>query len=175
MGALFGISYLAKVHHLTNLQAAGVTSMLFIGYIIGAPIFAWISDKIRRRKPPMILGAFCCLFFMLVILYTPHLSYCLLYLLFFLLGFSSAAQVIGYPIIGENNRPRVMATAMSFAGLVVAAIGYGLALPLVGGILDATLAKFAVHGIEAQGTAFFRALSIIPLGIFGGNCFKYFN
>ena len=76
--------------------------------------------------------------------------------------------MIGYPVIGENNRPRVMATAMSFAGLVVAAIGYGLALPLVGGILDATLAKFAEHGIEAQGTAFFRALLIIPLGIFLG-------
>ena len=168
LGALFGISYLAKVHHLTNLQASGVTSMLFIGYIIGAPIFAWISDKIQRRKPPMIVGAFLCLFFMLVILYTSHLSYCLLYLLFFLVGITSAAQVIGYPIIGENNRPRLMATAMSFAGLVVAAIGYGLALPLVGGILDATLAKFAAHGIEAQGPAFFRALSIIPLGIFGG-------
>ena len=168
LGALFGISYLVKVHHLTNLQAAGITSMLFIGYIIGAPVFAWVSDKIQRRKPPMILGAFCCLFFMLVILYTPHLSYCLLYLLFFLVGFSSAAQVIGYPVIGENNRPMVMATAMSFAGLVVAGIGYGLALPLVGGILDATVAKFSAPGIEVQGTAFFRALSIIPLGILGG-------
>ena len=172
LGALFGISYLVNVHHLTNLQAAGISSMLFIGYIIGAPVFAWVSDKIQRRKPPMILGAFCCLFFMLVILYTPHLSYCLLYLLFFLVGFSSAAQVIGYPLIAENNRPMVMATAMSFAGLVVAAIGYGLALPLVGGILDTTLAKFAALGIAAQGPAFFRALSIIPLGIFGGIVFS---
>ena len=65
-----------------------------------------------------------------------------------------------------------MATAMSFAGLVVAGIGYGLALPLVGSILDTTLAKFAARGIEAQGPAFFQALSIIPLGILGGIVFS---
>ncbi len=168
LGALFGISYLVQVHRLTYMASAGIISMLFIGVIVGSPIFGYLSDKLQRRKPPMILGAFLCLFLMLVILYMPNIQSGFLYLLFFLLGFTSASQVIGFPVITESNRPRVSATATGLAVLIIAGVGYGVALPLVGWILDFNLAKWAARGLEVPGAAFFRAFTVIPLGLFIG-------
>lgn len=168
LGALFGVSYLVQVHELGHFKAAGIVSMIFLGFIFGSPFFGWMSDKIKRRKPPMILGSFSCLICILIILYVPHLQTGILYLLFFLLGFTSASQVIGFPLIAENNRPRVLATSNGLAVLIIAGVGYGLGLPLVGNILDFHLAKWAEQGISAPGPAFFRALSVIPFSIFLG-------
>lgn len=165
LGALFGISYLVQVHHLSSMTSSGIVSMLFVGSIFGAPIFGYFSDKLQRRKPPMLLGAFLCLFFMLIILYVPYIQSGFLYLLFFFLGFTSASQVVGFPVITESNKPKISATATSLAILIISAIGYGVALPLVGGILDFNLVQLTARSLKVPGAAFFSALAVIPLGL----------
>ena len=41
---------------LDRTAAAGVTSMVFIGWGVGAPVIGWLSDRIGRRKPPFVAG-----------------------------------------------------------------------------------------------------------------------
>ncbi len=141
LGALFGISYLIRVYCLSDLISASIVSMLFCGVIIGSPIFGFISNKINRRKPPMVMGIIFGIILMLILLCVPHLPLVLLYLIFLGIGFASASQVIGFSVINESNQPKVVATAMSLAIFINSTIGYCISLPIVGKILDTYLSK----------------------------------
>ena len=47
--------------------------MLFAGGLVGGIFFGWLSDRIRRRKLPMIIAAAGALVVMISILYVPGL------------------------------------------------------------------------------------------------------
>ncbi|MFA5250835.1 MAG: MFS transporter [Parachlamydiales bacterium] len=167
-GALFGIMYLSDVFYLDRLTAAGVVSMLFLGVIAGAPVFGFLSDFFQRRKPVMFLGALGCLAALLVLLFSLHLSLFSLYLLFFLIGFFSGSQVLGYPLIAESNPAKLSATASGLAVLIVVGLGYGAGLPLVGALLDgASSQPNCAFGLcrTYSAAAFLRAFLVLPIGL----------
>ncbi|WP_280522001.1 MFS transporter [Candidatus Coxiella mudrowiae] len=74
LGAMWGSLYLVQIRGLMRADASFVTSMLFIGTIIGAPVVGWLSDRIKRRRIPMMVGAVIALFLILLLMYLPHLS-----------------------------------------------------------------------------------------------------
>ncbi len=151
LGALFGIDLITKTYALSSVVAASIISMLFFGMIVGSPFFGWLSDRIQKRKPAMLLGAIFCLIFMLLLQYVTVWNAPLLYLLFFLVGFTSASQVIGYPAIAESNQKELSASALSFATILIMGGGYGLGLPFVGWLV----AKSSINS----------AMIAIPIGI----------
>ena len=56
---LWGIPYLSYAYGL-DLPAAELTnSILFMGCMFGAPLWGYLSDRIKQRKLPMRIGAFC--------------------------------------------------------------------------------------------------------------------
>lgn len=134
LGALWGNLYLTQKYNLSNLQAANIISMIFLGIIIGSPISGWFSDLIRRRKTPMLLGAFAATVVIVLIAYLPALSYPKLMLLFLLLGIVTSTQIISYPAIAESNVAQLTSTATGFAALVLNIIG-AVAQPLFGWLL----------------------------------------
>jgi predicted MFS family arabinose efflux permease len=136
LGALFGITFLTKSYALSELNAASIVSMLFLGMIAGSPFFGWLSDRMQKRKPSMWIGSGFCLFFMILLLYVSIWNVPLLYLLFFCVGFTSASQVVGYPVIAESNEPEVSASALSLATIIIMGGGYGLGLPFVGWLIE---------------------------------------
>jgi predicted MFS family arabinose efflux permease len=128
LGGMWGISYLVDVKAVDRIQASYITSMIFIGMMIGSPLLGWISDKICLRRLPMIVGAIFALVLIFVIMYVPNLGMIPLLILFFLLGIASAAQVIGYPLVAESNPQALTATATSLASLLIMFGGYANAL-----------------------------------------------
>ena len=119
LGGVWGIPFLSHVHHLTNEAAAAVTSMLFWGTIIGSPIVGWWSDKIGKRKGPMLIGAFISLAVLFVMLILPSLGFWALAALFFLIGLVTSTQVLAYPFIAERSSPLITATSLSVASFVI--------------------------------------------------------
>ncbi len=99
LGGSWGIIYLVTIHKFSMVTASYITSMLFIGMIIGSPVWGWISDHMGRRRRPMIIGAVLSLIIILMIMYIPHIPTWGYVALFLLLGFIIGAQVIGYPLI----------------------------------------------------------------------------
>lgn len=164
LGALFGISFLKDAHSFSAIQAASITSMLFLGFIFGSPFFGWLSDYLCRRKLPMFLGAFFCLILTLILLFSPKLDILSCQILHFLIGFACAAQVLGYPIIVQNNSEELVGTALSLASLLIMGAGYGLSLPFVGWLLDIE-AKHVGAGLSYTIGDYQKALITIPLGI----------
>jgi sugar phosphate permease len=134
LGAIWGATYLVQVEGLSYPLATSVSSMLFLGSLVGCPLIGWISDAIERRKLPMIIGGILCLINMLVIIYVPHLNIYLLFVLFFLLGFLTSVQVLGYPVVVESNPLKLTARAQGVASVLIMAGGF--TQPLFGWLMN---------------------------------------
>ena len=160
LGALFGISYLQTMYGYNSIEASSISSLLFIGFIFGSPSFGWLSDFLKNRKLPMYIGSIFCLIFILILFYVPNLNFVVLQALFFLVGFTSSSQILGYPLIEHNNPKHLTATAFGLASLLILGIGYGLILPVVGWLID-----FGREMSTYSKADFERAFIIIPIGI----------
>lgn len=132
--ATWGSIYLVQAHNLARTEASYVISMLFIGAIVGSPLIGWISDKIGRRKLPMIIGAIVSIVVMLLIMYSTNLSLTWLLILFLALGIITSAQVVGYPLIVESNSPTITATASSIGSTLI--MSGGTLMPVFGWLLE---------------------------------------
>ncbi len=165
-GALFGIIYIVQVYGYTSMQASSVISMLFLGMLVGSPFFGSLSDFMKVRKAPMLFGSILCLILMLIVLYVHTFSFFTLHILLFLIGFTSAAQILGYPLISESNFSEVSGTALSLAYFIIMGGGYGLGLPLVGKLLHLAWEGKIVDGIHVYSIAAYqKAFITIPIGI----------
>ncbi len=123
IGALFAESYLTQTYGVSFPQAALVSSMIFFGVLVGCPFFGALSDRLNRRKLPMIVGALLTLLISLAIAELKQANLETLILLFFLLGFCSGSQVLSYAIVVEVNPPHLTATAESQAATLIMSAG----------------------------------------------------
>jgi len=163
LGALWGSMYLVQADRLTVVQASYVIAMIFLGTIFGSPLVGWISDKIRRRVFPMVIGAILSLGIILIIIYFKDLSLGYLMLLFFLLGLITSTQVLSYPTIVELNSPLVSGSALSVISLLIMASGF-IAQPFFGWLMDlhwkhVYFHKMAIYSLQD----FHLAMSIMPI------------
>lgn len=117
LGAMMGSLYLMQRLDVSKEDASMVNSMLFLGAIIGGPLIGWCSDKLGLRILPMKLGAGFSLLIFSAILYVP-VSLGTMTVLFFLLGFFTASQVISYALVAESNPLTMTATAVSTVSIL---------------------------------------------------------
>lgn len=163
LGALWGDLFLNQVHHLSIRQATVATSMLFFGTIIGSPLVGWISDTIRTRRMPMIIGAVFSLLIMCFILYVPQMSMSVAILSFFALGFFTSTQVLAYPMVTESNRPAITGTAMGLTSLLIMG-GAAVAQPLFGYFMQMGWDHQVVDGVRQYSALnFHNGLVMIPI------------
>ncbi len=161
LGSMWGSLYLIQSHHLSTIQASSADTIFFLGLIIGSPLIGKWSDHIRNRKKPMLLATIGILLSMLLILYTSA-SYEVLLLLFLLLGFFSAGQVLGYPLIAESNDLALTATAEGFASVLIMSGGFGEKLS--GWLLSRHHNEPVIHHITHYShNDYLQALAILPI------------
>lgn len=164
LGTLWGSMYLTQADMLSKVRAADVDSMIFFGTLVGAPLVGWISDKIKLRIAPMFVGAIISLGLIFIIMYSMHLSFAILMILFFLLGLITATQVISYPTIAELNSPLVTGSAISIISLLLMASAFVLQ-PLFGWFMGLHWNHLMIRGIKIYSLHDFEtALWIIPIG-----------
>lgn len=171
---LWGIPYLAHAHGLSESSAAFANSLLFFGFTIGAPSMGFISDKLKRRKLPMVVGAIGAAILMSVILYWPSLNEYSIGILMFLLGLFYSAQTIVFAVGRELSPKEAAGTAIAMTNMIVM-IGALFLQPLVGRLLDISVwARHAaplrlIKGEHLQylytASDYRWAMSIIPIGI----------
>lgn len=160
LGAFAGSVYLIQAHHYDRIDAASINSMIFLGVIIGGPLFGFISDKLARRKAPMVVSSLLSMMIMLMILYSVHLPVWQMKVLFFSLGLCCSAQVLSYPLVAENNSLSMTATAVSVVSVCTQG-GFVLYQNLFSYFLNASSAHFqgVLHGVAA----YQRSLMLLPV------------
>ncbi len=162
LGGLWGMMYLTTSYHFTKLAASYITSMLFAGTIFGSPLAGWLSDKLARRKPPMIMGAIIAIALIGFVLWSPALNFELLMLLFFAIGFFSSTQIIGYPLVAESSKRIVTAMSVSVVNLSTVG-GIGLIQSLYGYCLQSHATARAHHITTTYLASDFRWATLIFL------------
>ncbi len=166
---LWGVPYLGLTQGLDRPAAAGVTSMMFVGWGVGAPVIGWLSDRIGRRKPPFVAGLVLTAVAMAGLAWAPGLPLWAVSALCFLCGFGGSSQIVGFAAVRELNPSAAGGAALGIVNAVVTGAG-ALYQPLLGGLLDlAWTGELAggvrVYTVAAYSTAFSVLVAGAVLGI----------
>jgi MFS family permease len=130
----------------TMAEAVERSSMLPLGWVIGAPLPGYVADRLGRRKPVVMAGIAIMLVYFLAIIFVPYdipsFGGGLLF------GIGSGAAMIPYTMIKEVNPDRVKGSAAGAMNFLVfslsAVLGpmFGLVLVRLSGGHELTLATF---------------------------------
>ena len=114
---IWGVRFLQEGHGFDYGEAVIRSATVPLGWIIGSPLWAFISDRIGRRKP-VIVGGGCvllaCLFW---ILYGPK-DVLPPYVLGLIAGIASGAAMVTYTVVKEANPPQFGGTATGVIGFL---------------------------------------------------------
>lgn len=164
LGGLWGVLYLTNVQAVSKIEASEISSMLFLGTLVGSPLIGWVSDYLHLRRLPMILSAAISAELILFLLFASPLSFMMLIILFFLLGLCTSAQIIGYPFVAENSARMITAMSVSVVNISVQG-GIGLFQPFFGFLLDQQVLSRAHHlSAPLIASDFHWAMWIFPIG-----------
>lgn len=134
-GGLWGVPFLSQSFKLSHAEAAVGSSLIFLGFALGAPLFGWYSDRIKKRLPVMFIGTLLAVFSLSVVLYVPHLSQNIVFALLFFFGFTISAFLLCFTMIKEINFATLAATSVGFMNAFDALFG-AFSDPLTGKVLD---------------------------------------
>lgn len=132
---LWGVPFLETAYGMSRASAAGLTSVFFVGWGIGAPLFGWLSDRIGRRRRPLLIALALKTVALAALIYISGLPLVALIALSFLVGFFGSAQILCFALVKENHNLALSGTAIGFLNGIVTGAG-ALFQPLVGILLD---------------------------------------
>lgn len=137
----FSLEYLSENEGKSLLMSKGFSNnfssymitLAWLGFAIGSPIFGYLSDRMIRRKPFLMLSSFFVLLSLIFILYIPlsHAAACVMFLIF---GLGVGGGSIGIVIMGEQFQTHKISTGLGvnnsitilFVSLLAPCISYFL-------------------------------------------------
>jgi len=133
--SLWGIPFLIQEYGMEKSFAGYVVSMIFVGWIVGGPIIGLISDRFNKRKPFLFISVFLTGIALLPVIYITNLPVYLIFILLFLVGFFSSAQLLNFSLAIELNPIEAKGTSIALTNFIVA-VGSSIIQPLLGYFLD---------------------------------------
>lgn len=143
---VWGVRLLQQDRALAYQSAVFAASMVPFGWVIGCPLFGWIADTLKRRKPALLGGSILMLLSTLQLAFAPTLLPS--WLTLFVLGIASGAAMIPYTIIKEANPDRVKGSAtgaINFITFLVTAVIGPIFAFTIGKSLGASGVDVIVH------------------------------
>jgi len=144
---LWGVPYLTTHYGFSTAQAAFLTSLLMICWASASPVFGWLSDRLGRRKPLMILGHILAGAGWALVLFAPGLSPGQLTALTAATGLCSASFIICWSLAKES-------VPVNLSGTISGVINMGIMLgatvlqPAVGWMLDRRWEGAVLDGVR---------------------------
>lgn len=161
-GGLWGVPYMMQAHAVGRPAAALATSMMLVGCGIGAPLGGWLSDRIKRRRLPMLVNATGALATISAALYLPGVPLPAVYVLLFLNGLFAGGMVISFAAGRERNPGWAAGATLGVVNMAVMSTG-AIFQPLIGWLLDRNWAGVMQDGSRVYSSdAFAAALLTLP-------------
>lgn len=162
IGEAIGPAYLQFGRGLGAHGAAFATGLIFIGWGISGPLSGWLSDRLGKRKPIMILSGLCGVIFTSLFVFLPDLSQTTAYILFFVFGLTNTGVAIAYAVSTELHDRKVIGTSIAFTNMTSIFVGASLQ-PLVGRLVD-MVAGARAYNVERLLLSDFQAgLKLLPI------------
>jgi len=105
----WGISFLVTDRGIDRHAAVLASAMVPMGWVIGCPLLGFISDRIGRRKPVLIVGSLIMILCFLQLFFSAGSVPVVVTMLLF--GIASGAAMIPYTMIKEANPDEVKGSA----------------------------------------------------------------
>lgn len=162
---LWGIPFLSERYGIDRATAGSMTTMYYIGIGIGSPLFALISNALKKRKLPMIIGAVFSIILNAVAIYMPDVPSFYMYVLLLAAGISFSSQPLIFSAVCQLTPLSSNGTVVSFTNMLVMILGV-LAQPLVGWFLDLSWGGNIVNGVPYYTVEDYRfALLVVPISL----------
>ncbi|NGX34263.1 MAG: putative sulfoacetate transporter SauU [Candidatus Anoxychlamydiales bacterium] len=160
---LWGASFVQKAYSVSKEVAGYAMSMVFAGWLVGGPLMGFFSDFLGKRKIAIRIGVIGALLCLVPVIYFPFIHIYLVYVLLFLVGLFSSAELLSFSLAIELNTFKAKATAAAFTNFVIS-IGDAIFQPLVGFLLDNNWDGNLAEGIRVYSVADYQiALSCLPM------------
>lgn len=164
-GALWGVPYTMQAYGLSKVEAASVMAPILFGFTAGAPVWGWLSDRIGRRKRPMVSGALMGLAAMAIGIYVPGLPLALYSIVLFFIGFGAACMAVCYAAAREHNAKGGTGAALGFVNMI-SVLGGAVFQPLVGWLLDLQWDGKLAAGARVYDLAAYRNALLVMPGVY---------
>lgn len=174
IGDLWGIPYLQSKFGVSESESSLAVISMFIGVAVGSFCFAFLTDYLKSRRKPMILGAIVTALCYLAILYAPSLSFEVICALFFLAGFFFNGQCISFSCACEIMPRHAGGVAVGFINMIIMTSGF-IFIPIVGEILVRLWDGQMKNDIPVYGASDFQlALMVIPICLLAAVVLMFF-
>jgi MFS family permease len=165
---LWAVPFIGGRYGIERPLAAAVSSLIFIGWGVAAPLIGWVSDKMARRRRPLIAGGAILTLSTAAIIYLPGLPLAAAALLLFIAGAAGSSMILAYAVVKEHNDPEASGAAYGLVNTAVVGSG-ALFQPLIGWLLDLGWTGVTDAGARVYSMADYEsALAVLPAaGLFG--------
>lgn len=147
-GGLWGVPFLSSQYGMSTAQAALLNSLMLISWSVGSPLAGGLSDRLRRRKLPLLGGGALCVLMWALLIYVPGLPMPALVALLCGIGLASGVVVIGFAFCKESAPAALAGTASGIANMGNM-LGGMIMQPAIGLLLDARWTGALNAGVRA--------------------------
>ncbi len=132
---LWAVPFLRDVYGMPRAVASYHTTLLLLGFALGAFFIGTLSDWMGKRKPLMMAGAFLYSLCWLPLLFGLPMSEGVSYTLFFVMGLCAPSFTLSWACAKEVNPPALSGMSTSVVN-VGGFLGTAILQPLVGWAID---------------------------------------
>lgn len=162
MAAFWGVPFLQNNQNMSRNLAGFANSMIYVGWIIGGPLIGLLSDRLQKRRIPILISTLFG-FAALSVVSFFSLNHTVIFILLFCVGFFSGAQLLYFSHAIDLHEGETVGSVTAFINFATM-IGGALFLTLFGFILDFFWTGEMIEGVRHYSqTAYMIAMSILPL------------
>lgn len=153
---MWAIPYLEAIGY-SRTEAALASSILFLGFGLGGPLWGISSNWLSSRRIPLIIGSLVSAFSAALIVLQPYMPHYYMFGALFILGFFTSAEILVFAIGNDITDKNASGTTTAIINMIVM-FGGIILQPVIGMILD-IISNISVSQYQT-------ALLVLPLGLF---------
>lgn len=154
--SMFGKPFIQTTLHVNAKLSTQISAMMFYGFCVGAPIIGFISDRVGKRKPVILISSMMTTVCLTLTLLESFHYVNSFFVLFFLFGFFVSGFLPSFSIVKESVPPNRMGTALGLMNT----------FNTVGGIIIPPFIGYLLSTQNNQSNPFIIPLYILPLCTF---------
>lgn len=159
---IWGIPFIKTVYPDQALRAASINSMIFWGWMVGAPTISFIAAKLNIRVIPIRYGSFLGAILFAIFLAHPHMPIALLSLILFFFGVCCSVENLCFVLARDFTSLRFTATAMGVINLIIMISGL-IIQPVIAYFVDLAWSGTIKNGLRIYTIGDYQlGLIIIP-------------
>ena len=160
---LWGVPFLAEKYGISTLSAGAMMAWVWVGVGTGSPAIGWISQKINRRIPPLIIVSSLGLAAVTSVIFVNQLPLFLCCICLYGLGLAASAQSLCFAVITDINPLETSSAAIGLNNTCIV-VGAIFSQPLIGHLLDHGWGGEMANGVRIYSLADYKlALVALPL------------